>query len=82
MYLFIAYSAAICRCLQIFEAGGIVALPTDTLYGVVTTVSNADKLYKLKRRSRLKPLGLFVSNVREVQRFVTLFSLFMIHNKC
>uniref|UniRef100_A0A0R3RPE9 Threonylcarbamoyl-AMP synthase n=1 Tax=Elaeophora elaphi TaxID=1147741 RepID=A0A0R3RPE9_9BILA len=63
------YGAAISRCLQIFESGGIVALPTDTLYGVVTTVSNADKLYKLKRRNRLKPLGLFVSNVREVQRW-------------
>ncbi|KAK6105954.1 Telomere recombination family protein [Brugia pahangi] len=63
------YSAAICRCLQIFESGGIVALPTDTVYGVVTALSNSDKLYKLKRRSRLKPLGLFVSNVREVQRW-------------
>ncbi|EFO23839.1 yrdC domain-containing protein [Loa loa] len=62
-------SATICRCLQIFESGGIVALPTDTLYGVVTTLSNSDKLYKLKRRNHLKPLGLFVSNVRDVQRW-------------
>ncbi|CAG9534917.1 unnamed protein product [Cercopithifilaria johnstoni] len=63
------YGEAIRRCLQIFESGGIVALPTDTLYGVVTTMSNADKLYELKRRSQLKPLGLFVSNVREVGRW-------------
>ncbi|KAL3998688.1 Telomere recombination family protein [Acanthocheilonema viteae] len=63
------YSVAISRCLQIFESGGIVALPTDTLYGVVTTMSTANKLYKLKRRSHLKPLGLFVSNVQEIQRW-------------
>lgn len=79
--LFIAYNMAIHRCLQILEAGGIVALPTDTLYGVVTLMSHSDKLYKLKRRNPLKPLGLFLSNVREVQRFI-LFNLFVIHNKC
>ncbi|OZC12383.1 Sua5/YciO/YrdC/YwlC family protein [Onchocerca flexuosa] len=63
------YSMAIHRCLQVLEAGGIVALPTDTLYGVVTMMSHSDKLYKLKRRDPLKPLGLFLSNVREVQRW-------------
>ncbi|KAM3720678.1 Threonylcarbamoyl-AMP synthase [Dirofilaria immitis] len=63
------YNTAICRCLQILEEGGIIALPTDTLYGVVTTISNSDKLYKLKRRNRSKPLGLFLSNVQEVQRW-------------
>lgn len=82
MYLFVAYDAAICRCLQILESGGVVALPTDTLYGVVTTISNADKLYKLKSRSRLKPLGLFVSTVEEVQKFVSLLTFVMSPNKC
>uniref|UniRef100_A0A915Q3U3 Threonylcarbamoyl-AMP synthase n=1 Tax=Setaria digitata TaxID=48799 RepID=A0A915Q3U3_9BILA len=68
-YFIRSYGSAISRCLQVFESGGIVALPTDTLYGVVTMISNSDKLYKLKRRNRLKPLGLFVSNAREVQRW-------------
>lgn len=68
---------AISRCMQIFESGGVVALPTDTLYGVVTTISNSDKLYKLKHRNRLKPLGLFVSNIREIQRLISLLTEIM-----
>ncbi|VDN27945.1 unnamed protein product [Gongylonema pulchrum] len=71
---------AISRCMQVFEAGGLVVVPTDTLYGVVTTIANSDKLYKLKRRSRLKPLGLFVSNMREIQRFVNLLNFVFVES--
>lgn len=66
---------AIYRCLEALKSGGVVALPTDTLYGVVTTTASSDKLYELKRRSRLKPLGLFVSDVREIQRFFNMIML-------
>ncbi|KAL6736368.1 Sua5/YciO/YrdC/YwlC family protein [Ancylostoma duodenale] len=46
--------------------GGIVALPTDTLYGVSTLIEHSDKLYALKRRQREKPLGLFLSDPAEI----------------
>lgn len=56
------------RCLQVYKAGGIVALPSDTLYGVTSLISHSEKLYSLKQRNRQMPLGLFLNNVREVQR--------------
>ncbi|VDN01806.1 unnamed protein product [Thelazia callipaeda] len=65
--IYLAFDSAIQRCLRVFESGGVVALPTDTLYGVVTTIPNSDKLYRLKRRSYFKPLGLFIANTFEVQ---------------
>jgi len=51
---------------DVLEAGGVVALPTDTLYGVTCRLDCSEKLYALKKRSRMKPLGLFVSDYTEM----------------
>ncbi|CAJ0963270.1 unnamed protein product, partial [Mesorhabditis belari] len=56
---------AACRILL---NGGIVALPTDTIYGLTTTLENSNKLYALKRRSGAKPLGIFVSSWEEIKK--------------
>ncbi|ETN75017.1 hypothetical protein RB195_020582 [Necator americanus] len=47
---------------EVLLRGGVVALPTDTLYGVSTLIEHSDKLYALKRRQREKPLGLFLAD--------------------
>ncbi|KAJ1370462.1 hypothetical protein KIN20_032190 [Parelaphostrongylus tenuis] len=52
--------------------GGIVALPTDTLYGVSTLVDHSDKLYTLKRRPIGKPLGLFLADPAEISHWARL----------
>uniref|UniRef100_A0AC34R9H9 Threonylcarbamoyl-AMP synthase n=1 Tax=Panagrolaimus sp. JU765 TaxID=591449 RepID=A0AC34R9H9_9BILA len=49
--------------------GGIVALPTDTIYGISTTLDFVDKIYKLKRRPFEKPLGLFVGKIDQIYQF-------------
>lgn len=51
-----AIDAAVC----VFLRGGIVALPTDTLYGISTLLQYSDRLYALKQRPYEKPLGIFL----------------------
>lgn len=52
--------------------GGIVALPTDTIYGVSTLVEYSDKLFSLKKRPVGKPLGLFLADVAEISQWARL----------
>lgn len=54
---------------KVLKEGGIVAIPTDTLYGLVCTVNNAHKLYAVKRRSYLKPCGLFIAGVADLRKW-------------
>jgi L-threonylcarbamoyladenylate synthase len=54
--------------LIILMNGGIVVLPTDTVYGVVARVANKDsvaRLYKLKKRDK-KPGTIIASSVRQL----------------
>lgn len=48
---------------------GVVALPSDTLYGVTSMIDYSHKLFEVKRRSQLKPLGLFVAGPDEVAKW-------------
>jgi len=50
------------------EAGQVVALPTDTFYGLAVDPVNlraVDRIYELKDRKRHKPLSLLISDVSE-----------------
>lgn len=48
---------------EVLNRGEIVALPTDTVIGLIAlpTKDNAEKIYKIKKRERKKPIGLFLS---------------------
>ncbi|XP_063677570.1 threonylcarbamoyl-AMP synthase-like [Bolinopsis microptera] len=53
--------------------GGVVALPTDTIYGVCCAVNNTNainKIYQIKGRSFSKPLAICVSCVQEIPKCV------------
>ncbi|XGW08144.1 hypothetical protein V3C99_010896 [Haemonchus contortus] len=60
------FEEAIETAAEVLFRGGIVALPTDTIYGVSTLIEHSDKLYSLKRRPMNKPLGLFLSDPSEI----------------
>jgi tRNA threonylcarbamoyl adenosine modification protein (Sua5/YciO/YrdC/YwlC family) len=60
---------AVQKAAEILRNGGIIAIPTDTLYGVSTLVKNSEKIYKLKQRPHEKPLGLFVANFEQIEKF-------------
>jgi hypothetical protein len=50
------------------QAGGVVALPTDTFYGLAVDPVNlfaVDRIYDLKSRARHKPLSLLIANMAQ-----------------
>lgn len=56
------------RVAQALNAGQVVALPTDTFYGLAVDPVNlraVDRIYEIKERSRHKPLSLLISDVTE-----------------
>ena len=58
---------------DILKNKGIVVLPTDTVYGIMTSVFNFEgqkQIYKLKNRPEKKPLILMSDNIKTLKRFV------------
>ena len=58
--------ALIERVAQSLEAGQVVALPTDTFYGLAVDPVNlraVDRIYDVKTRARHKPLSLLIADV-------------------
>jgi L-threonylcarbamoyladenylate synthase len=56
------------RVARSLEAGQVVALPTDTFYGLAVDPVNlhaVDRIYDLKTRARHKPLSLLISDVAQ-----------------
>ncbi len=50
------------------DAGNVVALPTDTFYGLAVDPVNlraVDRIYEIKARARHKPLSLLISEVAQ-----------------
>lgn len=55
------------------KRGGVVALPTDTIYGLCCLVDNTDainRIYGIKGRDFAKPLAICVSSVQEISKCV------------
>lgn len=61
-------AAHVQRVVRALQAGHVVALPTDTFYGLAVDPVNlraVDRIYELKSRSRHKPLSLLISDVSQ-----------------
>lgn len=57
------------RCIAILKNGGVLAVPTDTIYGLAALVSNEQavrRIYEIKGRSFTKPLAMSVGCVDDV----------------
>ena len=60
----------IARAARILADGGLVAFPTDTVYGVAVTWANADRLaalYALKQRPAEKQIAALVADLAQVE---------------
>ncbi|XP_063973267.1 threonylcarbamoyl-AMP synthase [Diachasmimorpha longicaudata] len=64
------------RCLavgvKLIQENNIIAVPTDTIYGLATLAQNpatVEKLYELKGRNKNKPLAIAVSSIRDIPRW-------------
>ncbi len=61
------------RAIEILKAGGIVAFPTDTVYGLGGDAFNlkvADRIYEVKQRPRHLPLPLLLADSTQLPRVV------------
>ena len=55
------------KALLTFKNGGVVICPTDTVYGFLADATNkkaVDKIFKIKKRPKLKPLPIFVKDIK------------------
>ncbi len=57
---------------EIIIGGGVVAVPTETVYGLAANgldVSAVEKVYAAKGRPEVKPVSLFVLNMKDAEKF-------------
>ncbi|TKR94291.1 hypothetical protein L596_008590 [Steinernema carpocapsae] len=65
------FESALTKAVEVLNNGGVVALPTDTVYGVTALLRHSDSLYQIKRRNPEKPLGLFIADVQQVNKWAS-----------
>lgn len=57
---------------EILKRGGVGVMPTDTIYGVVGSAlskKTVERIYRLRRRTRSKPMIILIGSVRDLARF-------------
>ena len=57
------------RCIAILQNNGVIAVPTDTIYGFAALVSSEQavrRIYEIKGRSFTKPLAIAVGDIDDV----------------
>lgn len=62
--------ALIQQAAEVISSGGLVIIPTDTVYGIAANASNKkalDRLYEIKKRPRDKLFAMLVGENREVE---------------
>jgi L-threonylcarbamoyladenylate synthase len=60
------------RAIQTLRGGGVVAFPTDTVYGLGADPANEsaiEKIYRVKKRPRDLPLPLLLSDTSDLAKF-------------
>jgi len=68
---------ALLSACQILLAGGIIALPTDTVYGIAASARNAaaiDRLFKVKEREISKSIAVLLGDVSQATIIAKNFS--------
>ena len=66
--------AVIEEAVDVLLDGGVIALPTDTVYGLAADATNpvaVAKLYEIKKRSADKPLAVLIDSTRMFRTLVT-----------
>jgi len=63
---------AIRRAVEVLREGGVIAYPTDTIYGLGCDLYNKgaiEKIYHLKRHSKDKRLSIICSDLKDISRY-------------
>jgi L-threonylcarbamoyladenylate synthase len=67
--------SAQCRAVEVLRGGGLVAFPTDTVYGLAMLPWDSDavlRLYEVKRRPSDRPIPLLLSDAGQLSRVAKL----------
>ena len=60
------------QIVDILKDGGIIAYPTDTLYGIgcdIFNKSSIEKVYQIKKMPRYKPLSFICGDLKDISRY-------------
>jgi tRNA threonylcarbamoyl adenosine modification protein (Sua5/YciO/YrdC/YwlC family) len=60
------------RVVEVLGHGGLIGYPTDTIYGIGCDLFNkeaTEKIYRLKRHDRKKPLSFICSNLNDISQY-------------
>ena len=66
---------ALNEVISVLENGGVIICPTDTVYGFLALAENekaVEKIYKIKKRPRSKPLPVFVKDIKIAQELANI----------
>ncbi|MDD5496095.1 MAG: L-threonylcarbamoyladenylate synthase [Candidatus Omnitrophica bacterium] len=61
----------IAYCAKVIKAGGLVAFPTETVYGIAANLSSSEairRLYKVKNRPRSKPFTVHITSLATIKK--------------
>ena len=62
------------KAISILKNGGVIAFPTDTVYGIGANALDekaVERIYQIKERPRNKPIAVLVSSIDEVTEITT-----------
>lgn len=60
----------ISHAVKVIRNNGLVAFPTETVYGIAANVSNSKKLNKIKKRPKGKPYTIHIGYKKDLYKFV------------
>lgn len=64
-------SSQVARAVEALRAGGVIAIPTDTVYGLAASLDRPDalaRIFAIKGRSGDKALPILISDMEQVER--------------
>ena len=59
------------KTIEVLKNGGIIIIPTDTVYGIACDIENENairKIFKLKERNNNKPICVLTSSVEKIKK--------------
>lgn len=63
--------------IEVLKDGGVVVMPTDTVYGIVgraENISTIRKIYEIRKRTREKPCIILIGNINQIEIFGIMLS--------
>ena len=61
--------------IKVIEENGVIVFPTDTVYGLICDAENekaVEKLFKIKKRPKGKPISIFVKDIKMAKEFAVI----------